>query len=121
VEIKALDEEPYDFNFDFLCMFSNLASNEHQINDMIVHFSKGMKIIEEMVELEKYLIENMFIDLEDNEEVVITREDEENPMKICVSNMNDGKPAFGRKSSATRQDEGITQCIEECMTMMTTT
>jgi hypothetical protein len=121
VEIKALDEEPYDFNSNFLCMFSYLAGNEHQINDMFVHVNEGMKLVEEMVELEEFLIEHMFEDLEDNEEVVITREDEENQMKICVSNLNDGKPSFGRNSSATEQDEGITQGIEECMTMMTTT
>jgi hypothetical protein len=42
-------------------------------------------------------------------------------MNICVSNLNDGKPSFGRNSSATEQYEGITQGIEQCMTLMTTT
>jgi hypothetical protein len=76
VEIKELYEDPYEFNSEFLCMFSYLAGNEHQINDMLVHVNEGMNIVEEMAELEEILIEHMFEYLEDNEEVVITRKDE---------------------------------------------
>jgi len=37
---EASHEEPYILYSDILCMFANLASDEHQLDDVFMHIDK---------------------------------------------------------------------------------
>jgi hypothetical protein len=70
---EASNEEPYIFYSDTLCMIAYLAGDEQQLDDVLMHVDEEMRLLEEMDEIERFLIEHVFIDLEDgglNEEVV---------------------------------------------------
>jgi hypothetical protein len=74
-----------------------------------------------MVEIEIFLVEHVFINLEDgrlNEEVVIIREIEDNQMKACNNCQDNRNPLFEEESSAMEQDGDILQHTEQCMMMM---
>jgi hypothetical protein len=63
----------------------------------------------------------VFVDLGDNEEIVVTGEaDKDNQLKTCNNHQDNEKNLVGEKISAKEQDEETFQCMEECMMMLTT-
>jgi hypothetical protein len=59
-------------NFEFLCMFADLVGDEQQLDNLFMHIDKEMNLLEKVVVLEEFFIEHVFVDLEYNEEIVVT-------------------------------------------------
>jgi len=63
----------------------------------------------------------VFVDLGDNEEIVVTGEaNKENQLKTCNNHRNNEKNLVGEFFSTIEQDEETFQCMEECMMTLTT-
>jgi hypothetical protein len=104
-------------------MFSDLGGEEQQLNDVLMHVDEEIRLLEEMDEIERFLVEHVFINLEDgglNEEVAIIREVKDNQMKTCNNFQDNRNPLFEEEYSTMEQDGDILQHMEECMMMMTT-
>jgi hypothetical protein len=116
--IEASSEEHYIFESNYLCMISYLVGDDHQLDNMFMHVDEERRCLGEMAELEIFLVEHVFMDLDDEKEISIEGEDKYNQMKTCNSYQNNRKTSFGKQYSITEQDRDNTQYIEECMVML---
>ena len=62
--VGALDEKPYVLKSNDLC--KTIGNKEH-LNDVFMQVDEEMKLPEEMVEIEKFLVEYVFKDNEDGQ------------------------------------------------------
>lgn len=59
VVVEASNEEPYVFESDTLCMIVGLVDDDQQSGDVLA------RVDEEMVEMEMFLTEHVFVEFED--------------------------------------------------------
>jgi hypothetical protein len=120
---KESNEEPYIFYFDTLCMIAYLAGDDKKFDDVIMHVDEEMRLLEEMDDIEIVLIEHVFIDLgygEFGKEANITREVEDNQMKVCNNCQDNRNPLLEEEYSTTEQYRDLMQHMEESMMILTT-
>jgi hypothetical protein len=102
---EASNEEPSIFYSDVLCMFADLIGDKQQLDDVLMNVDEEMRLIEEMDELEEFIVEHIFVDLEDNDETIVKREANENQLKTCNNHQDNEKKLVGEIFSAKEQDE----------------
>lgn len=86
--IEASNDEPCDFETDMLCMFSGLIGNEKQLDNVLMHVDEEVRLLEEIVEAERYF-EHVLTNFENDgidREIVMIEEAEDKKMKVCDDN-----------------------------------
>jgi hypothetical protein len=66
VETKASNEEIYDFKSNILCM---IVGDEEHLNDVFMQVDEEVRLLDEVYEIEKFFIEHMLLDVEDDAEL----------------------------------------------------